>query len=98
MCSRLVHILNEFDKVEEFLSNFKIISKIFRIMMRRPRWESVISTLEAMQDTLGAFTHEEVFTHLLCFEKNLRQKGELTPKLKTNTLQSQKFPLRYHLS
>jgi hypothetical protein len=37
MYSRLMHILNEFDEVEEFLSNFKIIGKIFRILMRRPR-------------------------------------------------------------
>jgi hypothetical protein len=28
--SRLMHILNEFDEVEEFLSNSKIVSKILR--------------------------------------------------------------------
>jgi hypothetical protein len=32
----------------------------------------MISTLEAMQGSLGEFTHEEVFTHLLCFEEKLR--------------------------
>jgi hypothetical protein len=48
MYSRLMHILNEFDEVGEFLSNSKIVGKIFRAMMRRPRWESMISTLEAM--------------------------------------------------
>jgi hypothetical protein len=48
----------------------------------------MISTLEAMQDTLGEFTHEEVFTHLLCFEEKLQQNGELTPKLKEITLQA----------
>jgi uncharacterized protein YjgD (DUF1641 family) len=69
--SRLIHILNEFDEIGEFLSNSKIVGKIFRTMMRRPRWESVISTLEAIQGTLGEFTHEEVFTHLLCFEEKL---------------------------
>jgi gag-polypeptide of LTR copia-type len=37
MYSRLMHILNEFDEVGEFLSNSKIVSKIFRTMMRRPR-------------------------------------------------------------
>jgi gag-polypeptide of LTR copia-type len=72
MYSRLMHILNEFDEVGESLSNSKIVGKIFRAMMRRPRWESMISTLEAMQDTFGKFIHEEVFTHLLCFENKLR--------------------------
>jgi hypothetical protein len=38
-----------------------------------------------MQDTLGEFTHEEVFTHLLCFEEKLRQNEELTLKLKKRT-------------
>jgi gag-polypeptide of LTR copia-type len=37
MYSRLMHILNEFDEVGESLSNSKIIGKIFRAMMRRPR-------------------------------------------------------------
>jgi predicted oxidoreductase len=61
-------------------------------MIRRPRWESMISTLEAMQDTLGEFTHEEVFTHLLCFKEKLRQNGELTSKIKEIALQAQKSP------
>jgi hypothetical protein len=58
----------------------------------------MISILEAMQDTLGEFTHEEVFTHLLCFEEKLRQNGELTPKLKETALQSQKSPSHYYSS
>jgi hypothetical protein len=37
MYSRLMHILNEFDEVGEFSSNSKIVGKIFRAMMRRPR-------------------------------------------------------------
>jgi hypothetical protein len=98
MYSKLMHILNEFDEVGESLSNFKIVGKIFRAMMRRPRWESMISTLEAMQDSFGEFTHEEVFTHLLCFEEKLRQNGELTPKLKEIALQAQKSPSHHYLS
>jgi gag-polypeptide of LTR copia-type len=98
MYSKLMHILNEFDEVEESLSNSKIIGKIFRAMMRRPRWESMISTLEAMQDFLGEFTLEEVFTHLLCFEEKLRQNRELTPKLKETALQAQKSPSHHYLS
>jgi mRNA-degrading endonuclease YafQ of YafQ-DinJ toxin-antitoxin module len=98
MYSRLMHILNEFDEVGESLSNSKIVGKIFRAMMRRPRSESMISTLEAMQDTLGEFTHEEVFTHLLCFEEKLRQNRELTPKLKETALQAQKSPSHHYSS
>jgi chaperonin cofactor prefoldin len=37
MYSRLMHILNEFDEIRESLSNFKIVGKIFRSMMRIPR-------------------------------------------------------------
>jgi hypothetical protein len=58
----------------------------------------MISTLEAMQDSFGEFTHEEVFTHLLCFEEKLRQNGELTPKLKETALQAQRSPLHHYLS
>jgi hypothetical protein len=72
MYSRLMHILNEFDELGESLSNSKIVDRIFKAMTRIPRWESMISTLEAMQDTLDEFIHEEVFTHLLCFKEKLR--------------------------
>jgi gag-polypeptide of LTR copia-type len=96
MYSRLMYILNEFDEVEEFLSNSKIVGKIFRAMIIRSRWESMISTLEAMQGTLDEFIHEEVFTHLLCFEKKLRKNGELTPKLKETALQAKKSPSRHY--
>jgi uncharacterized protein YjgD (DUF1641 family) len=94
----LMHILNEFDEVGESLSNSKIVGKIFRAMMRRPRWESMISTLQAMQGSLGEFTHEEVFTHLLCFEEKLRQNGELTPKLNEIALQAQRSSSHHYLS
>jgi hypothetical protein len=97
MYSRLMHILNEFDEVGESLSNSKIVGKIFRAMMRKPRWESMISTLEAMQGSFGEFTHEKVFTHLLCFKKKLRQNGELTPKLKETALQAQRSPSHHYL-
>jgi hypothetical protein len=96
--SKLMHILNEFDEVREFLSNFKIVGKIFRAMIRRPKWESMISTLDVMQDTLDELTYEEVFTHLLCFEEKLRQNGELTSMLKETTLQAKKSPSRYYSS
>jgi gag-polypeptide of LTR copia-type len=98
MYSRLMHILNEFDEVGKSLFNSKTVGKIFRAMMRRSRWESIISTLEAMQDTLGEFAHEEMFTHLICFEEKLRQNGELTSKLKEIALQAQKSQSRYYSS
>jgi gag-polypeptide of LTR copia-type len=98
MNSRLMHILSEFDEVGEFMSNSKIVGKIFRAMMRKPRWESLISTLEAMQDTIGEFTHKEVFTHILYFEEKLRQNGELTSKLKETVLQAKKSPSRQYSS
>jgi hypothetical protein len=66
--------------------------------MRRSRWESMINTLEIMQITLGEFTHEEVFTHLLYFEEKLRKNRELTPNLKEITLQAQKSSSRYYSS
>jgi mRNA-degrading endonuclease YafQ of YafQ-DinJ toxin-antitoxin module len=98
MYSKLMHILNEFDEFEESLSNSKIVCKIFRATMRRPRWENIISTLEAMQCTLDEFIHKEVFTHLLYFEEKPRQNGELTPKLKETTLQAQKSSSRHYSS
>jgi hypothetical protein len=96
--SRLMYIINEFDEVGEFLSNPKIVGKIFRAMMKKPRCESIISTLEAIQGTLGEFTNEEVFTHFLYFEEKLRHNGELTPKLKQTALQAQKSSSRYYSS
>jgi hypothetical protein len=57
MYSRLMYILNVFVEIGEFLSNSKIVGKIFRTMMRKSRCESMINTLEAMQGTLGEFTH-----------------------------------------
>jgi gag-polypeptide of LTR copia-type len=37
MYSRLMHILNKFDEVGEFLYNSKVVAKIFRVMMRISR-------------------------------------------------------------
>jgi hypothetical protein len=58
----------------------------------------MVSTLEAMQGSLGKFTHEEVFTHLLCFEEKLRQNRELTPKLKETALQARRSPSHHYLN
>jgi pyrroloquinoline quinone (PQQ) biosynthesis protein C len=42
----------------------KVVGKILRVMLRRPRWETLVSTLEAMQGTNDAFTPDELYTHL----------------------------------
>jgi gag-polypeptide of LTR copia-type len=56
MYLKLMHILNEFDNLGESLSNSKMVDKIFRVMMRRQKWESIINILEAMEGTLNEFT------------------------------------------
>jgi hypothetical protein len=58
----------------------------------------MISTLKAMQGSLGEFIHKKVFTYLLCFEKKLRQNRELTPKLKETVLQAQRSPSHHYSS
>ena len=49
--TRLMIIQNEFSDLEELLSNNKIVGKLLRAMMRRPRWEALVSALEALQGT-----------------------------------------------
>jgi hypothetical protein len=78
MYSRLMH-LNEFHEVGESLSNSKIVGKIFRAMMRRPRCNSMINTLEAMQGPLGEFTYEEVV------HSSSMLRGEATTKRRAHT-------------
>jgi hypothetical protein len=89
-----MYVLNKFDELKEALSN----SKIFRAMIRRLRRESIINTLEAIQDNIGEFTHEEMYTHLQCFKKKLRQNDELTPKFKATAFQVQHSSLCHHSS
>jgi gag-polypeptide of LTR copia-type len=73
MYNRLLSIQNEFSDLDESLTNNKVISKILRVMLRRPRWEALVSALEAMQGTNDAFTPDELYTHLRCFEEKLKQ-------------------------
>ena len=46
--TRLMIIQNEFSDLGEPLSNNKIVGKLLRAMMGRPRWEALISALEAL--------------------------------------------------
>ena len=69
-------IQNEFSDLGEPLSNNKIVGKLLRAMMRRPRWEALVSALEALQGAKDTFTPDEVYTHLRCFEEKLKQAGE----------------------
>jgi hypothetical protein len=45
-------------------------------MLRRPRWETLVSALEAMQGTNYVFAPDELYTHLRCFEEKLKQTGD----------------------
>jgi hypothetical protein len=51
MYNRLLSIQNEFSDLGEPLTNNKVVGKILRVMLRRPRWKALVSTLEAMQGT-----------------------------------------------
>ena len=55
-------------------------------MMRRPRWEALISALEAIQGSKETLTPDEVYTHLRCFEEKLKQAGEFKSEYKTIAL------------
>jgi hypothetical protein len=65
-----------FSDLGEALMNNKVIGKILRVMLRRSRWEALVSALEAMQGTNNAFTSDELYTHLRCFEEKLKQAGD----------------------
>jgi gag-polypeptide of LTR copia-type len=66
MYNRLLSIQNKFSDLGEPLINNKVVGKILRVMLRRPRWEALVSALEAMQGTNDAFTPDELYTHLRC--------------------------------
>jgi endonuclease III-like uncharacterized protein len=71
--NRLLSIQNEFSDLDESLTNNKVIGKILSVMLQRPRWETLVSTLEAMQGINDIFTPDELYTHLRCFEEKLKQ-------------------------
>jgi gag-polypeptide of LTR copia-type len=76
MYNRLLSIQNEFSDLGEPLTNNKVVGKILRVMLRRPRWEALVSALETMQGTNDAFMPDELYTHLRYFEKKLKQAGD----------------------
>jgi gag-polypeptide of LTR copia-type len=47
--NRLLSIQNEFSDLGEPLINNKVVGKILRVILRRPRWEALVSVLEAIQ-------------------------------------------------
>ena len=73
MYNRLMRIQNEFIELGEPLSNDKIVGKLLRVMLRKPRWEGFISALEAIQGTRKTFTSDELYAHFRNFEEKLRQ-------------------------
>jgi gag-polypeptide of LTR copia-type len=48
MYNRLLSIQNEFSDLDEPLTNNKVIGKILRVMLQRPRWEALVFALETM--------------------------------------------------
>ena len=86
MYYRLMCIQNEFVNCEEPISNNRIVGKLLREIMKRPRWEALVSTLEVIQGTNDTLTPDEVFTHLRCFEEKLRQADELEIRSKNVAL------------
>jgi hypothetical protein len=56
MYNTLIHIQNEFSKLEETLSNGKVVGKFLHVMLRKSRWEWYVSGLEAMQGVQTTFT------------------------------------------
>jgi gag-polypeptide of LTR copia-type len=72
MYNRLLSIKNEFSDLGESLTNNKAVGKILMVTLRRPRWEALVSALEAMQETNDVFTPDELYTHLRCFEDKLK--------------------------
>ena len=76
MYNRLMHIQNEFIELGEPLSNDKIVGKLLRVMLRRPRWEGLVSALEAIQGTHASFTPDELYAHFRSFKEKLIQSGE----------------------
>lgn len=63
-------IQNEYVELGELLSNNKILEKLLCIMLRRPRWEALLSVLEAMQSTNDSFTPESSTRTFGALKKN----------------------------
>ena len=49
--SRLMEIQSQFCELGEPLTNNQLVGKFLRAMMKRPKWESMVSALEAIQGT-----------------------------------------------
>lgn len=86
MYNRLMLIQNEFIELGEPLSNDKIVGKLLRVMLRKPRWEGLVSALEAIQGTHTSFTPDELYAHFRSFEEKLIQSGELKHESKSKTM------------
>jgi hypothetical protein len=68
MYTRLIHIQNKFIELGEPLSSDKLEGKSLRVLLRKPRWEGYMSTLEAIQGVNATFTMDELYTLLHSFE------------------------------
>jgi hypothetical protein len=66
--TRLIHIQNEFIELGEPLSNNMLVEKLLRVLLRKPRWEGYVSTLEVMQSVNTKSTMDEIYALLHGFE------------------------------
>jgi gag-polypeptide of LTR copia-type len=98
MYNKLIHIQNEFSELEETLSNGKIIEKLLRVMLMKPRWEGYMSALEVMQGVQATFTPDKIYAHLRSFEETLKQAGEPMHESKVIAFSAQNIKSHNHSS
>jgi hypothetical protein len=67
-------------------------------MLRRTRWEAFVSALEAIQGTNDAFTSDELYTYLRCFEEKLKQAGDYHVEPKQVVFSTQSNVKHFHPS
>jgi gag-polypeptide of LTR copia-type len=98
MYNRLIHIQNKFSELRETLSNEKVIGKLLRVMLRKPKWEGYVSALEAMQRVQATFTPDEMYAHLRSFKETLKQAGEPVHESKAIACSTQNIKPHNHSS
>jgi hypothetical protein len=57
-------IQNNFSDFDESLTNNKVVGEILWVMLRKLRWETLVSVLEAMQGANDSFSPDKFYTHL----------------------------------
>jgi gag-polypeptide of LTR copia-type len=94
--NRLIHIQNKFSELGETLSNRKVIGKLLRVMLRKPKWEGYVSALEAIQGVQATFTPDKAYAHLRSVEETLKQAGESVHESKAIIFPAQNIKSHNH--